>query len=522
VIISGAMVKKCTGRASHKFSLSFFIIDPFHSTPTQAICVNLFFNECSIYKPSYRVGDILYCRNFRPQMHNNFPQIVGSYEKTTLLHFRKISSSSSTTSSSSSTAKRARIHEEWTVISYTIDRLDHIQQIDPLILDQVNRLHQWSKHYFQTHSLADTIFPHGNIHSYYEIHHRLHQQQTLYSSHLLPSTTASLLFTSSIQQIYDHPEGYSQSKEKFQSIGNTMKCDVVVYVISVMSKSPQQTTTSSSSASSSSSSSEGEKLEKIRPIGTRMELMVWDGSTRGSVCGDQSQIKALLTALETVTKLTQHYQSEQQPFSMKESDWKPMFQMLATLQQQQQQQQQDTSMTSSSSASKLILALGLPLMISTVDDPSYQYVVDCCSSWVGHWIRIKNLSFAMHCSQPVGEIRAETHISRMDEDYLDVQQLVQSYYQRLVNYLQSYQQSSRASLSSSLPIRKGNALVSTGGKGPTPHYKQQQQQQQHTRRTHNQQNHAFTPIAWIMAAPVPSKFCCYGRLIDWYPKNVHE
>lgn len=42
------------------------------------------------------------------------------------------------------------------------------------------------------------------------------------------------------------------------------------------------------------------------------------------------------------------------------------------------------------------------------------------------------------------------------------------------------------------------------------------------RRTSNVNGDPYCPLEWVWAIPAPAAFSCFGRIMQWYPKQVKE
>lgn len=368
LVISATMPRACSSKASHKYSCSFFIIDPFHHDPSKSICVNLFFNDLSKYNPIARIGDIIFCEQLKLQRYQDFPQLVGSFEKGCICIFHLkhdyklgLCDRSSWAAIPGKGNKPTHIlnPEQWSLHVYT-NGPSEIAKVPSMLAKSIFQLTNWAESFFQQQSLADDKFIHASLQSLFTSYHTFKGRLEEYNS-VIPHSKMPLQTT-------------------IGSPGqDILKVDFVGLVL--------------------------HRIDNADP-NAPLQLVLWDGTTHGMTNlapfgeDSMSQVHASLSSVLQYLPATPNQAALVERWSTMHASLPPNH----------------------------IIGQSLTLVAA---DPSLNVYLQryTAGSWVR--IRNLSVHHSLQPNRPVGQIRQDTHIGSLDPHYQDVTLLFQHYADRL-------------------------------------------------------------------------------------------
>lgn len=424
-------------------------------------------NDSKQFIPAYTIGDVIFCRNLRLQRYRDFPQLVGNYEKSTILTFRNKSQTImelGTNSQQTNLQEQISLRkEDWDFKSYTNIRAT-VKDVDSDLSAAVIRLSNWAHEFFRSHTMSDAAtFPHSNLHTLLH-HHNIFQRKT---------DAYSLMFPPNFQSIPAPMIGGTAGAD-------LAKVDVVGLVVSNIKGTDNSPT----------------------------RILLWDGTGNGyypTIPGAARHIsiidRALLQSAPDATEV-----------------WKSFEQRSKSL---------STSSTTASEIQASIpwdkeMFLGNFLVVESRDMPQQNIQQEFLTNFQpGRWIRLRNITVdntRTDFGVPVAEVRTDAHVSFLQPYFRDVRTLVGNYFSRVNQHLTILikQEEDRRKLEEHHQQQQIQRAT------------QQRAQQQQLIQHRSEHGHAPIALAWILAFPVQPvdkiaiEFFCSGKLLSWFPNDTSK
>jgi hypothetical protein len=480
IIVSATLPKHCGSRASHRYCCSFFIIDPFYPTPTAPVVVNLFLNDSNNFHPAYVIGDIIMCQNLRLQRFKDFPQLVGNFEKSTVIVFRNKKHTILSLGLESQEDRRRGLlrPEDWELLNYTI-KTGALSDVDSLLSAAIIHLSNWAYDFFKSQSMADvSTFPHYNIHSMLHHYNIFHNKDDTYRQ----------VFPPNIQSL--------PAPTLAGVIGPELsKLDVVGLVVS-NTKGTENTPT---------------------------RILLWDGTGNGfypSIPGAARHVAAIERALQSVADAAEIWrQFVQRGIALNPQSATPALQSPTA--------STTASTTSSQQPWNRDLFLGSFFVIESYDLPGQSLHREFLTNFQpGKWIRLRNISVSNRRTDfdvPVGEVRADAHVSFLQPFFRDVRTLIGDYFVRIHQHLSIREHQKRKEQEQRLAEQTRPQVAASTTSTTAPALPPVQRQ-----RHISQKGHPQTFLSWILALPAPPvdklvvEFFVAGEIVSWFPTDVSK
>jgi hypothetical protein len=438
VVISYTPPKPTRGSGSHKYSCSFFIVDPSEADPSQSVNINFFFNDLTSFNlHDVMIGDILVLRYGRLSFYNLFPQFTGNVDKCVLYCFHnrhnyltnglysfEISPLQSIFQFSECNPENETNDDRMTdeVDSHTFQVLSpnewnfyHLGKLKNLIKNlnlidnrsvlAIKALSFWGQELFLSRSLVDhsiSTVPPLSVHDIFRLlAFSSPSLQSFYYDHLHPKTIVS----------------------EWQTRDIPMKCDLICLVIHLMEGSDPPASSTQQQGSSSSSSSSTSTLP------TPTSFLVWDGTSNGKF-----QSEEVWSGSSSSSSCSNNEASKiiQQSLNCSQSYYQQVVTSVGNLEEKYNSerfknilQSFNNNLLSSDGSSSTYL--GMPLFIQN-DDYRLNHYLNRFKP--GSWIRIRNLYLQadpIPSSIPLasltsmnlisfmkGKIRHDTHIGLLE------------------------------------------------------------------------------------------------------------
>lgn len=431
------------------------------------------------FHPAYIIGDVIMCQRVRLQRYKEFPQLVGNFEKSTLIVFRnkKQEALPLGLGSQEETDNRRGLlqNEDWELLNYTIKPAT-LTDVDSNLSIAVIHLSNWAFDFFKSHSMANiSSFPHCNIHSMLYHYSIFHNKQDAYRQVFPPN-------------IQSRPAPTLNG-----AIGPELsKIDVIGLVVS---------------------NTKGTEATPTR-------ILLWDGTGNGyypCIPGAARHVATIDRAMQSAADAAEiwHQFVQRGKLLNPQSDTSAL--------------QSPNAFASASASSQQPwdkdLFLGSFFVIESHDPPGQSLHREFLTNFQpGKWIRLRSITVSNKRTDfdvPVGEVRADSHVSFLQSFFRDVCTVIGDYFVRIHQHLsiQEYQkiqeQQQQLAELDRQPVAANTAATSASVPPPV---------QGHI----SHKGHPQTSLAWILALPAPPadklvvEFFVAGAIVSWFPTDVSK